>query len=282
MWGTPVAAAIVTGACTFSSAGGSGTGSAEGGATSSSGTEGADGADGATSQASQGSADATSQSASAGDTATADTGDTATSSPPVTTTMHADSGTSAGSDTGASFDCESDDSFTELQTVLDATMVDPPWQTQPSWAGLPGDPTVAWVDQNGDGGLTFAFDVPCDRTYYLWGLTWDQVHGVNNCSGITNADALMVSVDGGPEIQWSYGCQGCANADSVWTWTIVHEYMASGCVTALWPVALTAGTHTVRFRGFENGSFNPAENPNVAAIAAVALGDDPAWTPVWP
>jgi hypothetical protein len=132
------------------------------------------------------------------------------------------------SSTGAAFDCEANASFTALQTAPEAALIDPPMNIDPAWGGA--SPALRrWRGRNqvGSAAITFDVEVPCDRTYYLWGLTWDQIHGVTNCSGITNADAFFVSVDGGVEIQWSYGCQGCSNPDGVWTWTVAHEYMAS-------------------------------------------------------
>jgi hypothetical protein len=186
------------------------------------------------------------------------------------------------SSTGAGFDCASGASFQDLRTVSEAIAIDPPMSVDPAWGGLPGAPDVAWSGEPGAGAITFEVEVPCDRTYYLWGLTWDRVHGVNNCSGITNADAFMVAVDGGAEIQWSYGCQGCSNPDEVWTWTIVHAFEASGCVTSLWALDLAAGTHTIRFRNLDDGDLSPLEAPNVAAIAAMAISDDVAFTPMWP
>lgn len=274
---------LVAVACTFGSEGGSNAGSAgfgEEDTTSAISTDGVadDGAPTSATAASGAATSAGSNSTGGGSTSATSAGD---DSGPTTATNTTEPPPSTSTTTNAGFDCESGESFSDLRTVPEATLVEGAMATQPAWGGLPGQPDAAWSAVAGDGAITFEVDVPCERTYFLSGLTWDHIHGVSNCSGTTNADAYMVSVDGGPEIQWAYGCQGCSNADDVWTWTIVHEYMASGCVTNLWSLALPAGTHAVRFRNLDAGSFD-LPNPNVAAIAAMAISDDAAWLPSWP
>jgi hypothetical protein len=180
---------------------------------------------------------------------------------------------SDGSTTTGPFDCDTPALFADVQLVDEATSVVAPMTVVAGWGGLPGDPNVAYSPDAESGTITFTVDVPCDGIYHVWGLVWDRVHGVSNCSGVSNPDNFYVQVDSGTDEHWAYGCQGCSNPDEIWAWTSTMRYVGSGCVIEPLSYDLQAGTHTIRFRNREAGTFDDATAPDVAAIAGVAISN---------
>jgi hypothetical protein len=216
----------------------------------------------------------------------ATTDDSDSSDPPPTTSANGTSsgdaeGTSAASSssTREPFDCEGEERWSGTFWIEDATEVVQPMVRVEAWGGLSGDPQVAYSDTGGAGTVTLALDVPCDRDYYLWGVIWDRYAGAPSCGGVANPDRYWVQVDGGAETDWRFACNTCGARDSTWSWARVETYMGSPCATQPLVISLTAGAHTLRFRNEEAGTFDPPENPNVAAIAAVAVSTEADYDP---
>lgn len=98
------------------------------------------------------------------------------------------------------------------------------------------------------GTVTLTFSVPASGNYTFWGRIF---------SANANNDSLWVSVDGGPEDLWDTA-QGLWK--SAWQWTRVTGRNANGGVPS--PsnqnprvFNLSAGPHTIRFRGAETYTY---------------------------
>ena len=249
----------------------------EGAAGAESGSSSGDDASGTTlssgSASSSGSADASEGSSQGTASGPPTSSDASESTDPTTASTTDGPTTDASSTSGGPFDCETPALFAEVQLVAEATSVADPMIVVAGWGDLPGDPDVAYSPTAEQGTITFTVDVPCDGTYHVWGLVWDRHHGVNSCSGVTNPDAFFVRVAGGSDDQWSYGCQGCENADAIWAWTSTRRYIASGCQTEALSYDLQVGTNTIEFRNLEASTFDDPTAPNVAAIAGMAIAN---------
>jgi uncharacterized protein YjdB len=91
------------------------------------------------------------------------------------------------------------------------------------------------------GSASYAFSVPVDGTYYIWG----RIFARNG-----SEDSYFVSVDGGAADVYDVAEGRWA---ATWQWTVVNGRGTSGQPLALNPQAfkLTAGSHTLTFRGRE-------------------------------
>jgi hypothetical protein len=95
--------------------------------------------------------------------------------------------------------------------------------------------------------------------------------GVNQ----NDPDSFYVSVDGGSEVTWFYGCDTFGN-DEVWSWEQVDDNeLGAQCDDAVvLVVTLDAGMHTVRLRNRE-----PESNGDFAAIARILVTNDQGYVP---
>jgi hypothetical protein len=110
------------------------------------------------------------------------------------------------------------------------------------------------------GTATHAFDLPCDDTWYLWGLRWKP------------SDALATfrfQVDGAPTtpITWDVSNDN----DGEWGWD-----QANGATSAVWSSTLTAGAHTLTILGGASMGSSTYLHP---ALGFVIFTNDPAYVP---
>lgn len=135
---------------------------------------------------------------------------------------------------------------------------------------LPGNPLIAFGTDAGEGTIRFEFEVACPGDFAVWGLVWDEDAGANN-----GADSFFVSVDGGEEIVWIYGCQTVGNPDGYWEWLDVEAWENTQCTTQKATYPLGAGAHQVTLRNRENAGFGD----DIAAVAAIIVTSNPATDP---
>jgi hypothetical protein len=136
-------------------------------------------------------------------------------------------------------------------------------------AGILGiDVARSGTDEQGT--LTMTITTTCDGPLHLWALVWDSVGGPTN----ENADSLYISVDGGDEHIWLYGCRTEEGADQLWRWLSV-ESLISECDHEPVVFDVAAGEHTIVVRSREGGT----GGIDVAAIGAVVVSHDPQTDP---
>lgn len=122
------------------------------------------------------------------------------------------------------------------------------------------------------GTVTMAFTTTCDGPLHLWALVWDSIGGET----MDNADSIYVSVDGGEEQAWLYGCHSEEGVNTQWRWLPVEAWTMTQCDHAAFVIdSLPAGEHSIVVRGREGGS----GGIDVAAIAAVVVSHDPQTDP---
>lgn len=117
------------------------------------------------------------------------------------------------------------------------------------------------------GTVTMEFTTNCPGPVYLFGLVWDLTGG----NETENADSLYISIDGGEEQVWLYGCSTAEGTDQTWWWLPIEAWSMSNCDHLPLELDLDAGDHTIVLRNRE-----PGAAVDVAAIAGVALSHDPA------
>jgi hypothetical protein len=108
------------------------------------------------------------------------------------------------------------------------------------------------------GTATTTFDLPCDDTWYLWGLTWIPSNTLAN---------FYFTVDSQTEIDWNMS----GAPAQTWTWD-----QANGAMTPIWSSTLLAGSHSIRIRG---GASNGSAATSHPALGYVVFTNDPAYTP---
>lgn len=267
------AAGVLATACTFGASG------AGAGADTSEDTEGA--ATGTTGAGPGSSPTASGSAGDAGSTAPPD-GSTSTSSPSDETTVAIADDTRGSSTSDAPPASTSDSSTSDSSTggddcagpgedillfVEDAELGGPMQLTTSSL--LPGMPSVAFSAVEDQGTVTFTLDVACEAEFRIWGLVWDETPGADN-----GADSYYVSIDGGPELDWYYGCQTGGASGAGWSYQPVMDWVMFDCVYEELSLSLAPGSHTVAFRNREGGF-----GENVASIAAIVASSDPATDP---
>jgi hypothetical protein len=102
------------------------------------------------------------------------------------------------------------------------------------------------------------FTLPCDDTWYLWGLTWIPSNTLAN---------FYFTVDSQAEVNWNMA----GAPPQIWTWD-----QANGSTTPVWSSALVAGNHTLRIRGGASTGGGTTQHP---ALGYVIFTNDPAFTP---
>jgi hypothetical protein len=115
------------------------------------------------------------------------------------------------------------------------------------------------------GSLTLSFTLACDGPLHMFALVWDMT-GSNEPE---NADSLYISVDGGEEVTWLYGCSTVADDDERWWWLPIEVWTMSNCDHVPIELDLAAGEHTITLRNREQGAAI-----DVAAIAGVVVSHD--------
>jgi hypothetical protein len=111
-----------------------------------------------------------------------------------------------------------------------------------------------------DGTATHAFDIPCDGTWYMWGLRWKP------------SDTLATfrfQVDGAPTTPITWSMSG--GFDITWAWD-----QANGETTSVWSSALTAGTHTLTILGGASTEGSTWYHP---VLGYVIITNDAAFAP---
>lgn len=262
----------------------SGGGGATGGGTTDSGDTGGSGTDsGGGTETGSPSGDTTTGGSSSGGTGTgsssggtttggSSSGGTGTgsSSGGTTTGGSSSGGTGTGSSSGGTTTggvCDPGEFVKEIELVENA-VVEEPMQTAESTLG---EGVFAFSEVEEQGTVTFSVHVPCEDEYVVWGRVGDINDGVNQ----NDPDSFYVSVDGGAEITWFYGCQTSGN-NEVWSWEQVKDNeLGAQCDDAVdLVVTLDTGVHTVRMRNRE-----PANNDAFAAIARILVTNDQGYVP---
>jgi hypothetical protein len=126
----------------------------------------------------------------------------------------------------------------------------------------------AWSPDADEGTVTFSFDVPCEGTYYVWGVVWDNNPGAHSY----DPDSFYGSMDMGKESQWIYGCQTWQFNEPTWSWQRVrHDPDASNGCDDNQDVSymLTAGPHTYTLRNREGATMS-----GLAAVARILVTND--------
>lgn len=196
-------------------------------------------------------------STTAGDTTDAGSSADETSSPQTTSTTDGTDGSSGEPPCG---DADTDAMFAE-----DGELESPMELYDSLMLGM----MVAFSPVAEEGLLTFEIDTRCEGPLYLWGLVWDFEPG----TVIDNPDSYYVTIDGGDEIVWEYGCGTEASAPSSWTWVQVGASQG-GCDGLPHAPSLAPGTHTIVIRNREEGM-----GTNIASIAGIAFSHDPSMDP---
>jgi hypothetical protein len=161
--------------------------------------------------------------------------------------------------------------FTQVVTLDDATL-GPGIMTSTHDYG-----EYAWSETAEIGLVTFPFEVPCNDSYYLWALVWDEDTSPFADGG--NADSFVTKVDVGSEFNWSYGCETLFQV-SHWSYERVQIAEPLDCSVETPQVfALAPGIHELTLRNLEAGSFDGDTPGDVAAVARVFVTNDPNYVP---
>jgi hypothetical protein len=111
-----------------------------------------------------------------------------------------------------------------------------------------------------DGTAERDFDIPCDDTWYMWGLRWKPSDDLAT---------FRFRVDGNPLAPITWDVSG--GTDWEWDWD-----QANGAMTAVWSELLTTGTHTLTVLGGESDGGAVADHP---ALGFIIFTNDPAFVP---
>jgi hypothetical protein len=128
--------------------------------------------------------------------------------------------------------------------------------------------TYAWSNQADNGTVVFQLDVPCEDTYYVWGVVWDAWPGAHG----NDPDSFYAKVDDGNESQWIYGCQTGLAQGGGWFWLpVIHDPDPNNGCDDIEDQSydLPAGKHSVTLRNREWPSGN-----SIAAVARVLVTND--------
>jgi len=165
-----------------------------------------------------------------------------------------DAGTDAGADSGTA------DSCTETHELFllwpDADITEPMAMDQNL------DPALFYIytAQDDEGTAAISFDLPCDDTWYVWGIAQTGFG-----TPLTVPNTFYASLDGAAEFLWELEVDPFA---SDWVWN------PGGTDGTPWAPALVAGPHTLTIRGGEQDWI--ADLPKLGPVVFV---NDPAWTP---
>lgn len=127
--------------------------------------------------------------------------------------------------------------------------------------GLPTMPLYAYSEEAEMGSITVEAVLECDATIYGWALVLDPSPGI----GGDDPDSYYVSLDGGPELPWEYGC-AFASGDPEWRWVAIDPL---GCGDTPMGLPVSSGPHQLTARNIE-----PANEGVTGGIAAVFLSTD--------
>lgn len=191
------------------------------------------------------------------------TGDEATGDPGTTTTEPM---TTDGTTTGAPAVCPGP--IVQVYALVEDAEVEFPMVEEMSSMGE-GQIASSGVPELG--AVEFAVDIPCQGDFRVWGRVFDGDPGVHQ---FNDPDSYYARVDGGPEIEWFYGCQ-TEQDPKPWAWHRVRGVDGNSCGDQFeWTLPLAPGTHYFRFRNKEgqNGSVR-------AAIARILVTNDFALVP---
>lgn len=189
------------------------------------------------------------------------------------TTGHDSDGEDPGAETGgptggSDGDGTVCDGAVEIVVLVADATVEPPMERTGSTMGE-GEVAVSVVPEEGT--VTFEVDIPCDDVWNLWGRVNDFSPGI----GPNDPDSYWISVDGGPEYEWFYGCD--TEFSPQWSWQPMESNMAGvPCekAIAVTPV-LDAGVHLVRLRNREGLGSGEV----FAAVARILATNDPDLVP---
>jgi hypothetical protein len=165
-----------------------------------------------------------------------------------------DAGADSGPDSGPAGPC------TELHEILlgwpDATVV------EPMAMGESDDPALFYIytTEDDEGTAAVSFDLPCDDTWYVWGIAQTGFG-----TALTVPNTFNASLDGAAEFVWDLEVDPFA---SEWRWN------PGGTGGTPWAPPLMAGTHALAIRGGEQDWF--ADLPRLGPVVFV---NDPAWIP---
>lgn len=208
----------------------------------------------------------TSAEVSTGDGPSTDSAGTGTSTGATQTSSTTADMVDTSGDASTSTSCEGDP--TAIAWADDAIVVLPMELVMAIF--LPGEPAMARSYAADMGTITFEFELPCPTTLYVHALVWDVTGGALP----ENADSFHVSVDGGSEWVWAYGCATQGMGDGVWAWLPINEWTEVDCDATPVTLELPAGVHEIRLRNREAGAGN-----DFAAVAAMVVSDDPSFDP---
>jgi hypothetical protein len=136
---------------------------------------------------------------------------------------------------------------------------------------LPGEHLLARSYAGQAGTITFDFDLPCATSVEIHALVWDATSGIIQDN---DPDSYVVSVDGGPEVVWTYGCGSADVPDQSWLWQRVASSRRTACDDTPLALDLSAGPHELVLLNRESGG-----GTVYAAIAAVVVTSDPSFDP---
>ena len=195
-----------------------------------------------------------------GETTTGASAETTTGVDPSDTADETTTGAMAEEDSGPQ--CPQD--FTQIYWSEDAAVVAP--MSLLIVQSAQGDPQLAASETEGQGTVTYTFEVPCAGEYSVWGLVWDRLLGPQ---GAMDPDSFYVGT-GGPEIVWRYGCQTGSESNSL-SWQPLASLQQQPCnaVGAVLDIQ-QPGQVSLTFRNREGGSGGDV----VAGIAAIVVSTD--------
>ncbi|MEM7154301.1 MAG: hypothetical protein AAF799_15755 [Myxococcota bacterium] len=173
-------------------------------------------------------------------------------------------GTDGGSegDEGGAVECPAD--VFEMLWSEDAMLQSP--MTYGVAESAVGSPMIALSEVAEEGTISFEVDIPCGGDYRIFGLVWDIYPGAWSQD---DADSFHVSLGGGDEFRWSYGCQTDGQENAL-SWQSLHSAEDDDCTIS--PVSVEfpePGTYVIRLRNLEAGSGSA-----VAGIAGLAVSSD--------
>lgn len=190
------------------------------------------------------------------------TGDGTTTTDPSTTT-----GMTTDSTTGGNNPCPGP-IVKILRKVEDA---DIEWPMVEEMSGQ-GEGRIASSPTAEFGTVEFSVDIPCVDNFAVWGRVYDGDPGIHQSY---DPDSYYVKVDGGPEIEWFYGCQ-TEGDPAGWAWQRTRGVNGDTCGDQYdWTLPLGPGTHYIKFRNKESQTGGGTR----AAIARIFVTNDPAYVP---
>ncbi|RMG94138.1 MAG: hypothetical protein D6705_16985 [Deltaproteobacteria bacterium] len=128
----------------------------------------------------------------------------------------------------------------------------------------------AWSPEADAGRITWSFEALDDLQADIYALVYDDLPGLQNL----DPDSYWLSLDGGPEMRWAYGCYTASWPEARWGWVPLLPLVSGNCSADAPTYDVPAGVHTISLRNNE-----PEQQGRIASIAAIYIAPTPAPDP---